>query len=93
VIAVDLNRPGTERTVIVHCSPPRAGHPVPLVKPLGTIFRACELCSHSVACTGRLMCGRAAGQQAGPPEPLEAARAAHGSCGPNARHLDMPGWH
>ncbi|QNK67759.1 baseplate J/gp47 family protein [Variovorax sp. PAMC26660] len=26
------------------------------------------------------------------PEALDAARSAHGSCGPNARHLDMPAW-
>lgn len=60
---------------------------------MSTGFRACELCTHAVAGDGRLLCGRAAGQQAGGAESLDAARSPTGACGPNARHLDMPAWH
>jgi hypothetical protein len=57
-----------------------------------TAFRACELCIHRVARDGQLLCGRAAGQMAGPPEPLHVARSDAGACGPGARHLDMASW-
>lgn len=66
---------------------------IALAKPTATVFRACELCSHTVAQGGRLQCDSAAVRLAGAPQPLEVARAATGSCGPNARHLDMPAWH
>lgn len=58
-----------------------------------TPFRACELCVHSTACGDHLLCDRPAVRQVGQPEALHVARASTGSCGPNARHLDMPGWH
>lgn len=77
----------------VHVSPPCAGHSKPVSKPPGTLFRACELCSHSTARAGRLLCDSPAVRLSGQPEALDAARAAQGSCGPNARHLDMPAWH
>lgn len=60
--------------------------------PLATAFRACELCCHSRHHTGRLLCASPAALLAGGPQLLDAARSADGSCGPNARHLDMPGW-
>ncbi|WP_179830433.1 hypothetical protein [Variovorax sp. YR752] len=58
-----------------------------------TPFRACELCSHATVRAGRLLCDSPAVRLTGHPEALDVARAATGSCGPNARHLDMPGWH
>ncbi len=63
------------------------------VKPSATVFRACELCSHTVVQGGRLQCDSAAARLDGAPQPLEVARSASGSCGPNGRHLDMPAWH
>ena len=65
----------------------------PALRPLGTPFRACELCMHSTACGNLLLCDSPAVRLAGKPAALHAARASNGSCGPNARHLDMPGWH
>ncbi|WP_447779409.1 hypothetical protein [Variovorax boronicumulans] len=67
-------------------APPKAGK-------LVTPFRACELCTHSTTCGQRLLCDSPAVRQAGRPEALDVARSTAGSCGPNARHLDMPGWH
>lgn len=78
---------------ILFVSPPCVGHskfPVPAYL---TPFRACELCSHATARAGRLLCDSPAVRLAGHPEALDVARAATGSCGPNARHLDMPAWH
>jgi hypothetical protein len=90
VIGFDLAEgPDLAAVHIVHVSPPCAGHS----RPLGTPFRACELCSHSTARAGRLLCDSPAARLSGQPEALDVARAAHGSCGPNARHLDMPAWH
>ena len=71
----------------------RAGSTKPAVRLLATPFRACELCTHSTARSERLMCDSPAVRLVGEPEALEAARSPTGSCGPNARHLDMPGWH
>jgi hypothetical protein len=65
----------------------------PRMLPLITPFRACQLCTHSTACGERLLCDSPAARQAGRPEALDVARSSTGSCGPNARHLDMPGWH
>ncbi|MCR8956304.1 hypothetical protein M0765_000730 [Variovorax sp. S2] len=62
-------------------------------RPLVTPFRACELCTHSTSCGERLLCDSPAARQGGRPESLDVARSSTGSCGPNARHLDMPGWH
>jgi hypothetical protein len=62
-------------------------------RPVVTLFRACELCAHSTANGGRLMCDSPAVRLTGKPEVLDVARSSNGSCGPNARHLDMPGWH
>lgn len=67
--------------------------PRPRTRPLITPFRACELCTHSTTCGQRLLCDSPAVRQAGRPEALDVARSTAGSCGPNARHLDMPGWH
>lgn len=72
-------------------APPGHGRARPVL--MSTGFRACELCTHAVAHHGRLLCGRAASQQAGGAESLDAARSPTGACGPNARHLDMPAWH
>ncbi|WP_369658413.1 hypothetical protein [Variovorax sp. V15] len=68
-------------------------HGRPEARAFGNLFRACELCRHSTALAGRLLCDSPAVRLAGQPEALDVARAASGSCGPNARHLDMPGWH
>lgn len=65
----------------------------PRARPLATLFRACELCAHSTATDGRLMCDSPAVRLSGRPEVLDVARSPNGSCGPNARHLDMPTWH
>jgi len=73
-------------------SPDCAGHSRPLARPLATSFRACELCCHSIARAGRLLCASPAALLADGPQALDAARSSDGSCGPNARHLDMPGW-
>jgi hypothetical protein len=70
----------------IDLAPPKARPPV-------TLFRACELCAHSTANGGRLMCDSPAARLTGKPEVLDVARSSNGSCGPNARHLDMPGWH
>lgn len=77
---------------VVYTSPPCTGHSRPMARPLISTFRACELCSHATARAGRLMCHSDAAKLAGGPQSLEVARAAAGSCGPNARHLDMSGW-
>lgn len=63
------------------------------VLPLASNFRACQLCAHSTASGGRLLCDSPAVRLTGRPEALDAARSPNGSCGPNARHLDMPAWH
>ncbi|WP_422086359.1 hypothetical protein [Variovorax sp.] len=70
----------------------RADAPPPTARPVITLFRACELCAHSTTQGGRLMCNSPAVCLSGRPEVLDAARAPCGGCGPNARHLDMPGW-
>lgn len=85
-------RPDTSTVQLVFASPHCAGHSKPVVRALVTSFRACELCTHSTARAGRLLCDSPAVRLTGQPEALEVARAASGSCGPNARHLDMPGW-
>ncbi len=94
MIGVDLVRPAAQRAAIplVIASPACAGHSRAMARPLISTFRACELCSHSIARAGRLLCNSDAARLAGGPQALDVARAAHGSCGPNARHLDMPGW-
>lgn len=57
-------------------------------------YRACELCLHC----DRLPSGRACaapGVLAAPNAvrpSIELARAGHGACGPDARHLDMAAW-
>ncbi|SFO51186.1 hypothetical protein SAMN05216567_10110 [Variovorax sp. OK605] len=86
---------GPEATAVValHASPACTGHSRPFVRPLATSFRACELCTHSTATAGRLLCDSPAVRLSGHPEALEVARSASGSCGPNARHLDIPAWH
>ena len=58
-----------------------------------TPFRACELCEHSTKRAERLMCDSPAVRLADRLEALDVARSSAGSCGPNARHLDMPSWH
>lgn len=65
----------------------------PLAVRLVTPFRACELCAHSTARAERLMCDSPAVRLSGELEALDVARSPAGSCGPNARHLDMPSWH
>jgi hypothetical protein len=77
---------------LITAGPHPVGNGAPL-RPLVTPFRACELCRHSIAHSERLMCDSPAVHLVGRPEALELARSATGSCGPNARHLDMPGWH
>jgi hypothetical protein len=64
-----------------------------MVPLLATPFRACELCTHSIARAERLVCDSPAVRLVGRPEALDVARASTGICGPNARHLDMPSWH
>ncbi|QNK66826.1 hypothetical protein [Variovorax sp. PAMC26660] len=73
-------------------SPPCVGHSKFPVPALATAFRACELCSHVTGRTGGLLCDSPAARLSGGPEALDVARSAQGSCGPNARHLDMPAW-
>ncbi|QRY30577.1 hypothetical protein JVX96_21150 [Variovorax sp. PDNC026] len=85
-------RPDAKTVQLVFASPPCTGHSRPVMRALVTSFRACELCIHSTARAGRLLCDSPAVRLTGQPEALEVARAATGSCGPNARHLDMPGW-
>ena len=65
----------------------------PLVPQHITPFRACELCEHSTKRAERLMCDSPAVRLAGGLEALDVARSPAGSCGPNARHLDMTSWH
>lgn len=72
---------------------PRTGITRPMPRPLVTPFRACELCTHSTGRGDHLVCDSPAVRVSGRPEALDAARSSNGSCGPNARHLDMPGWH
>jgi len=85
--------PDTAVVQLVFTSPSCVGHSKPTERALVTSFRACELCTHSTARAGRLLCDSPAVRLAGQPEALDVARAPAGSCGPNARHLDMPGWH
>lgn len=94
MIGVDLARTVSPRAAVpvVFASPACAGHARAMVRPLISTFRACELCSNSIAMAGRLLCNSDAARLAGGPQALDVARAAQGSCGPNARHLDMPGW-
>ena len=66
--------------------------PKPHVTPLATAFRACELCSHATVRAGRLLCASPAALLEGGPQTPDAARSSQGICGPNARHMDMPGW-
>lgn len=58
-----------------------------------TVLRACQLCMHSQVQAGRRVCAAPVVRLEGPARPVELMRAADGSCGPNAAHLDMPGWH
>jgi hypothetical protein len=78
---------------LVFVSPPCTAHGKPALRPLETPFRACELCTHATAREGRVLCGSPAARLGGQLEALDVARSVSGSCGPNARHLDMPGWH
>ncbi len=78
---------------IATVSPLCIGHATPMRPPLATPFRACELCVHSAANQQRLLCDSPATRLAGGPQPVDVARSTFGSCGPNARHLDMPAWH
>lgn len=56
-------------------------------------FRACELCIHAITTAdGRFLCASPATHLSGGAEPIPSARAIDGSCGPNARHLDMHAW-
>lgn len=73
-------------------SPLCVGHGTPMRPPLATPFRACELCMHSIADGRQLLCDSPATRLAGGPQAVDVARSTFGSCGPNARHLDMPAW-
>lgn len=76
---------------IMAVSPLCVGHGTPMRPPLATPFRACELCMHSIA-DRQLLCDSPATRLAGGPQAVDVARSTFGSCGPNARHLDMPAW-
>lgn len=58
----------------------------------GVTYRACELCLHGRASGEVFLCNSPAAQLGGGPERVAAARAVDGSCGPNARHLEMQAW-
>lgn len=76
-----------------HTSAPRLTAATTAMRVPVAAFRACELCTHSTARSDRLVCDSPAVRLVGRPASLDVARSATGSCGPNARHLDMPGWH
>lgn len=78
---------------IMAVSPLCVGHGMPMRSSLATPFRACELCMHSISERQQLLCDSPATRLAGGPQPVDVARSTFGSCGPNARHLDMPAWH
>lgn len=54
-------------------------------------FRACELCSQHVHVDGALHCADVTVAGAHGTKPVQAARARHGGCGPDAQHLHMAG--
>lgn len=54
-------------------------------------YRACDLCCHLLA-GATPQCGCPNAQQAGQPQPVSAARAPGGACGPDALLLDMETW-
>ncbi len=56
-------------------------------------FRACDLCEHGVTRAGQRLCARRTGWPAAAPESLDSARSPLGTCGPEARFLDVPAWH
>lgn len=87
--ALSLSEPGAEVLFLSPACVDRSRLPVPA---LVTPFRACELCAHSTAHAGGLLCGSPAARLSGEAEPLEVARSVCGSCGPSARHLDMQTW-
>jgi len=89
----DLATPTGELGTDVQLVPAHAvGQPCMPKGVLVTLFRACELCRHSTMCVGQLVCDSPAARLSGSPESLEVARSVCGSCGPNARHLDMTTW-
>lgn len=67
--------------------------PLPWEAPLP--LRACDLCRHGVtqAGTHERLCGCPGVVGARLPQPVEAMRAMHGPCGPDATYLDFPGLH
>lgn len=51
-------------------------------------YRACQLCRHHGTGSAGSVCLRDAPR----PVPVPVARSRQGGCGPNAEHMDVPGW-
>lgn len=54
-------------------------------------YRACQLCRHHGAGAAAVEGGLCL-RDALRPVPVPVARSRQGGCGPNAEHMDVPGW-